>query len=641
MSKRLILNFDLNRTVLMSDAAGGRGMVDTLNYLLSEVSFGTATQSTWLAHTNTSPPPTNTINYKKYVDSQHPYIVEGQDPVPQGFASASAYNKVQKTARKNLHGTFTQHDQPGHPFVDKLNALVVHMQMPAAAKMRAADSETTGLLRATWLQGQHMLLPSFINLLFHIQDHATLMDQVHICYRTFGNDLAEVRQELQVLCAGTHPMYHGRKLDARFALRAPYSNFYRRGPLSQDCFLTTGTLERPSNIAATNEEIHAFYQQLKAAEKEESIATVSGYTNILQTIRDLVCAEPRRSVGIRDHWKYWAAHGESDDSGKVLLVDGSDCLQQIFIDDHVEDDHAHIVDVRDVARDGACVPFDRAIGKYMVRACPYDAICNPNYFIELVEGIVEREGGKRRAGEEAEGAGEAKKASPVSPATKRPTVIDRQLAAEDAAVAEQAVLEAEAEFKEKLTLTPTQIEAIKTKSIAASQAKRAADKKAAALQTKAAKTAKKSKSARAAAARIALRETALENGETIPFELCQTDVPQQWFGYPEAGSINAVHFSLDGAWAATQTYSNGTTIKTIKGWYMCDAGGKISGRVDAISIKDTASADGSYEFYVVGRSAVVPKVGDRIEGSRATAGVAMVFVDQNYSPEEKEEGQGL
>lgn len=40
MVKRLVLHFDLNRTILMSDASGGRSMEDTVNYLLTEICWG-------------------------------------------------------------------------------------------------------------------------------------------------------------------------------------------------------------------------------------------------------------------------------------------------------------------------------------------------------------------------------------------------------------------------------------------------------------------------------------------------------------------------------------------------------------------------------------------------------------------------
>ena len=205
--KKIILNFDLNRTVLMSDAAGGRGMVDTLNYLLSEVCWGTINpiHQRWepsaqsiASPSSQSPLPndTNVINYKKYVDSKYNYLVEGRDTIPEGFDNVSAYNKVQKKFRKNLHGTFTNKDQPGHLLVEHLNGLVDRMHMPKEASAVAQQTSTNGLLHETWQLGLHFLLPSYINLLYHLSNNDKLKAHVSICYRTFGNDLYDVGKEL-------------------------------------------------------------------------------------------------------------------------------------------------------------------------------------------------------------------------------------------------------------------------------------------------------------------------------------------------------------------------------------------------------------------------------------------------------------
>jgi len=419
--KKIILNFDLNRTVLMSDAAGGRGMVDTLNYLLSEVCWGTINpiHQRWepsaqsiASPSSQSPLPndTNVINYKKYVDSKYNYLVEGRDTIPEGFDNVSAYNKVQKKFRKNLHGTFTNKDQPGHLLVEHLNGLVDRMHMPKEASAVAQQTSTNGLLHETWQIGLHFLLPSYINLLYHLSNNDKLKAHVSICYRTFGNDLYDVGKELAFLCDGQHPLHLNQALDQRYSLREPFSTFYRRGPDSSDCFLTHGTLQRPNNITASNDQVRAFYQNLggpeTGGEKKKNngngngnreYTTTIGFANILNEVRNLINATPKQSIGIRDHWDYWSAHGESDDSGKALLIDGSDEDVHVFIDDHVEDDHAHIVDVRHV-NDGRCVAFEAAIDKYMVRAHPYDAIMDPNYFIGVVNGIVEREWGESETG---------------------------------------------------------------------------------------------------------------------------------------------------------------------------------------------------------------------------------------------------
>jgi len=410
------LHFDLNRTVLMSDAAGGRGMNDTLNYLLSEVSWGniSSDKKTWTPVANTSPTSVQTnnqlINYKKFVDLQSPYLKIG-DVIPEGHTDTSSFNKMAKAARKNLHGSFTNDDQPGASLRATLDLLISKMsmstQMQREAAMKMADEIEPGLLADTWRKGQHFLLPSFLQLLIHLQS-TKLINTVRIVYRTFGTDLIEVQKELNIMAIGKHPMYPNTILDPRLTIRTPFSTFLRRGPLSSDCYLIKGThTDRPKDMNANDESIRTFYSTIP------NVTVVQGFEAIFNEMSNMIQQkEPvRTSIGIRDHWNYWSANGESDDSGKPLLINdvndngssssskssdqNDDEDRNVFIDDHVEKDHAHIIDVRNISN-GSCVAFQDAIGKYMLRAHPYDAILNENYFIDLVRSIVEDVGKKEK-----------------------------------------------------------------------------------------------------------------------------------------------------------------------------------------------------------------------------------------------------
>ena len=63
---------------------------------------------------------------------------------------------------------------------------------------------------------------------------------------------------------------------------------------------------------------------------------------------------------------------------------------QCFVDDHVEADHSHIVDVRDV--NGIKVPFEKSINVNIFRSEPYLAITERDYFIDMFQAIVEVSG---------------------------------------------------------------------------------------------------------------------------------------------------------------------------------------------------------------------------------------------------------
>ena len=108
----------------------------------------------------------------------------------------------------------------------------------------------------------------------------------------------------------------------------------------------------------------------------------------------------RRSLALQDDYRFWAASGESDESGKVLIVDraagggGGDAshYRHIFFDDNIERDRAHIVDAR-FLRTGEPLPFagvGGTQGRYLVKVEPYASIMDEDYFRKALRGAEER-----------------------------------------------------------------------------------------------------------------------------------------------------------------------------------------------------------------------------------------------------------
>ena len=123
--RNVVLHFDLNRTVLMSDAAGGRTMENTVNYLLSECTWGYVNPFVpfeWVCVSDTSSiePPVNMnsnglslLSYKKYVDNAHPYynLATAKD---KDIDQINTMNKIAKQKRTALQSAFTGRDNaPG------------------------------------------------------------------------------------------------------------------------------------------------------------------------------------------------------------------------------------------------------------------------------------------------------------------------------------------------------------------------------------------------------------------------------------------------------------------------------------------------------------------------------------------------
>jgi hypothetical protein len=162
------------------------------------------------------------------------------------------------------------------------------------------------------------------------------------------------------------------------------------------------------------------------------------------------------TIAIQDDYSYWHAHNESDESGKLLLINTDDndeneydngdnynnnnnhdndnnnddnnnnnnknnnnndsnnvissnennsnrkdgyCdnnannntdIIQIFFDDNIERNRAHIVDVRDI-KTFKHIPFNKTKDVFIKKIEPYYAIIDENYYVNLVEEMVENQ----------------------------------------------------------------------------------------------------------------------------------------------------------------------------------------------------------------------------------------------------------
>lgn len=306
----------------MSDAAGGRSMEDTVNYLLSEICYGkvedNGTQSKWKAVGKAKPYPgtavpddKSLVTYKAFGDKLYGYKSGGT-------AEDVAHNKAMKKRRKKLQSSFTNENNPGEtfrPYLDQvMKALEMKDQTTRTLAKKAAKGVEPGLLKEFWESGKYFLLPSFLNFLVYLQSNPSILANVRIVYRTFGSDLEEVAKELGVFGEGNHPLFPGVKLDKKLQLEKPYGVFFRNKDGSSGTSLVMGTIDKaPSDC----EDLKTFYAS-------QNVEIKNGFQNCRDTIvSQLSALNGTQTLGLRDYWEWWHAHGESDSSGKILIVDDS------------------------------------------------------------------------------------------------------------------------------------------------------------------------------------------------------------------------------------------------------------------------------------------------------------------------------
>eukprot|EP00457_Paulinella_chromatophora_P008077 gb/GEZN01008104.1/.p1 GENE.gb/GEZN01008104.1/~~gb/GEZN01008104.1/.p1 ORF type:complete len:257 (-),score=37.99 gb/GEZN01008104.1/:61-831(-) len=240
----------------------------------------------------------------------------------------------------------------------------------------------------------------FFQFLHYLQDEKR---DFAIIFRTFGDDFAEVAEEVNLFCEGKHPVYPKARcdgsvgtLDLRIDIETQGHCFHRsqEGPT-----LALGTVKTVP--AGSKQSVAEFY----AADKK--VRLVQGFSAVYKTLNQLSFPSQgngRRALMVRDYFPYWHQQNESANSGKLLVVsreletslisgkslEGALVKEpvQIFFDDNIEGDEPHIVDVR-YMEDGGEVGWYWSQGRYLFKVEPYAAILDPNYFIKQLQRVEE------------------------------------------------------------------------------------------------------------------------------------------------------------------------------------------------------------------------------------------------------------
>jgi hypothetical protein len=382
--RRLILHFDVNRTLIQIDPAGGKTLDDVLNTnvagrVAGDVDHG---QKAWAVCPASDPaasplpsPKTGQMFYDVFVDGVvHPRPAE-MDTLAKHEADA-LWGQVSERRRELKH-RFTSPGNPGEKFR-------VHFDQLKGAMVDGDGKE-------------YHIVPSFFNLMNALSEADWPFSVV---FRTFGTDLPSVLSEYAAFIRGEHPNFkpRGPRLaSAAAALTAagslvkwcPQGHIYR----NQDgLFLIWGASGRPP---AASVDFAQHYAQANLTPLKV------GYRGLAREIRALLEAAEQSSTngsgvpccGLVDYYPWWASHAEHQSAGKAFPVAQTDDVVEIFFDDNIrfgEPTGRSIVDVRlfscsDEGSAAAEPEFTTDVAlqeAYMCSVEPWDAILRPDYFLE-------------------------------------------------------------------------------------------------------------------------------------------------------------------------------------------------------------------------------------------------------------------
>ena len=380
----LVLNFDVNMTVIMLDSAIGGDSAKILNMVLSNCVWGKVTpaepEPTWELVSEIPSPTAPEIGLQTYAE----YVMSLTDV--KGMSDVTKIKETKARRRKALQ-SFTSAGAPGAALAAQLRSMADALKLPKQVISEVISDEQADELKRLGLDGGVcVLLPSFLHLLRELKKTGRSFS---ICFRTFGTDLPKIAAEYNALCEGTHPLFPGRDVvldgsDGGPDMRIDMGQVEKCGTFVRDgagkIALVLGTMEQPDRAQSSSyEEIAKFYAAYDPA------ARVMPAIEAANTLDFLLGPAAPRTLALRDYYSGWEAAGCQAHGGKPLLLKSSPTELQIFFDDHITSHDAHIIDCRRAADpDAKPLPIAATLGIHLVKAEPMLSISQSSYFVDCI-----------------------------------------------------------------------------------------------------------------------------------------------------------------------------------------------------------------------------------------------------------------
>jgi hypothetical protein len=344
----LVLHFDINKCILMADPAKRFYLDDTINSILCEyiwgrVSLDDETKPLGERWTIASPIPSvecpleGTVTYNNFIEN---------------------IAKIPRSQRRGLVMGFTREGGAGASCRNAFDDLKQQLTPPAEFLDDESCRDLPGLKN-----GHYHILPSFFRLFRELISREL---NFKLIFRTFGKDAPEIAKEFNMFCEGRHPVFPGPVYSSNYMLSLPRDSIslLRTGPSAADVHGAYVAEDGCVRVTSGALEVHSLMMRKLEGEKH------------------VLC--------VQDHFEFWRGCGESDDSGKLLLLD-TDVENSgeihVFFDDNIEHDRPHIVDVRDM-NSFERLPFTETKGKILRRVESFLAIRDELYFVKELDDII-------------------------------------------------------------------------------------------------------------------------------------------------------------------------------------------------------------------------------------------------------------
>ncbi|KAG2385469.1 hypothetical protein C9374_003284 [Naegleria lovaniensis] len=390
---RLILHFDVNKTIIISDEAAGKTMDDIINQIVMSSIWGYVSETNdskdfvvlqWKLYSSAKallenssleiPSGKKIINYYDYIEKVlYPYP-EHDESVP--LEERKRINGRIKEERTKMVKNFTR-CKMADDFLDDIARL--------KKELIRKSSKQQGITLETAKASDYVnIVPAFFEVLLELFKRKR---DFQLIIRTYGSlkDISSVIKEINTFCRGEHIDY-------------PLSNeereFFKNKQIDMDQDHAVGHIYRNDettchlieNSLEFKQEMLKFapIDQMTFSEKEH---VISGFENIYKNIIEV--SKYGQTRLIRDFYYWWNVNNEKTSAGKIFLVDEKDtsCFQ-IFFDDNVASNSDFpikgILDLRN-PHSGKTLDQELYLHVHTVQAYAFDFITNRNYYIEKID----------------------------------------------------------------------------------------------------------------------------------------------------------------------------------------------------------------------------------------------------------------
>jgi len=346
--RHLVLNMDINKTILMRDSVSKKNLKDIVNEILADVCWGVEIDGQWVAIV--SEPSVHRAAQKDDVGEVVSYFK---------FLEIKNPGSKNKQLRNKMLAAFTDEGEPGASFLEQSLALQRGLKLPDGTPVQ--------------------LIPAFFELLLSLKRNKRSFT---LCFRTFGEDMQSVVDELNCFCEGRHPLYPDSRMDGSdgepdYRVRSgdaeQCGTFYRD---DDTVAIAMGTWESPER---EKEPSLSFYEKIEGA------TVHAGTIESTYLFLKEKCGRPG-SMALRDYHPYWKSKEYDSNAGKLLFYDlspGAD-VHFMFFDDNIRYKTSYIVDARHARKDCKVPLIGSLMQSHMCRAEPLESIGDTGYFVKQV-----------------------------------------------------------------------------------------------------------------------------------------------------------------------------------------------------------------------------------------------------------------